>query len=162
MSEEERELLRNLDGNLEFLSKQIQAFEQPAPNPHGEATQFRRQFWCYYSGRYPEDGVPPGYGGNAFRTQVVARQLYVSMSVAQEAAYVWIKGQRGESLQEILPRILPYQDALRRECQVKIEANPNYAALSTHAIDTHDTENWRDIAQWLHETVAAHRALEVI
>ena len=168
MDEQDRQLLQNINGNLDFLGKQLvrigrhleQYFpEQPSNNEDQpsidttEPTQFRRQFWSYYAGRYPDDGVTPAYGASSFWTRVESADLSIAMSLAQKAVYVWVRGRSGEDTAEVLPRVQRYEHSLPAEI-----GTGDFLALSTHSIeDTRDTANWDDMARWLHKTLEEYK-----
>ncbi len=168
MDEQDRQLLQNINGNLDFLGKQLarigrhleQYFpQQPSDNEDRPATdatepiQFRRQFWSYYAGRYPDDGVNPGYGGGSFWTWVESAELNIAASLSQGAVWVWVRGRRRESTADVLPRVQSYGHTL----PVEIGTGP-YLAVSRHPVeDTRDTSNWDEMAQWIHETIESYK-----
>ena len=166
MDEQDRQLLQSINTNLDFLGKQLARIrryleksspEQPSDNedqpPIDESTQFRRQFWSYYAGRYPDDGVTPAYGASSFWAWVESAELYISMSLAQEGVYIWVRGRHGEDTADVLPRVQSYEHSL----PVEIGQEP-YFALNRHSIeDTRDTTNWDEMAQRLHEMLQAYR-----
>ena len=167
MDEQVKQLLQNINGNLDFLGKQLarigrhleQYFpEQPSDNEDQpsigttEPTQFRRQFWSYYAGRYPDDGVSPRYGASSFWTWVESAELSIAMSLAQGAVYVWVRGRSGEDTAEVLPRVQRYEYVLPIEI-----GTGDYHALSTYSVETRDTANWDDMARWLHKTLEEYK-----
>ena len=121
-----------------------------------ERTQFRREFWSEYATRYPNDGVPIGYGASSFWVRIEAVELDLSMSLAQNAVYVWVRGRTGESDEVVRERIQLWEQSLRDELEVEIGEGPYYAQ-SKNPTATRNRENWPAMADWLHNKITDYR-----
>ena len=126
-----------------------------------EAIQFRRDFWTRYAELYPDDGISPGWGRAYAWIPVGSTGLNVSLDVYHWGAGLWLRGRRGESLAESKSRIHIYKEsfwkALNDAFDGRLQDKPatEWEDLeggfdARRDFDVSDTENWSDMAAWLH------------
>ena len=79
-------------------------------SPHtGELSEtgaFRREFWTYYSERYPED-VPQAYATSNVWVYVPAADFNISLMLARRRVGLFLRGSQGESAESVYERALP-------------------------------------------------------
>ena len=71
-----------------------------------ETGAFRREFWTYYSERYPED-VPQAYATSNVWVYVPEADFNISLMLARRRVGLFLRGSQGESAESVYERALP-------------------------------------------------------
>ena len=130
--------------------------------PRSELTKFRREFWSSYVGKYPNDGVPADNGASWAWVPVKAVELNIALYLTQHSVGVCVRGDRGESPDEVYQRFRPWEAKLRDQLQAK----DHYAdegrykgryAYSWYSCETNERDNWPAMAEWLHTRITEYR-----
>ena len=127
--------------------------------PRSEWTAFYRDFWAYYAKQYPDYGIRAVYGVSSLWVRIEAAKLILSAYLARNNVGVCVRGGRGEAAEAVLQRLQPYERSLRDQLGVEIgdtTAAGNYAS-SFYSCNTRESDNWPDMAEWLHTTITNYR-----
>lgn len=90
---------------------------------------------------------------------VLSVELYLSFYVAQGAVGIWVRGKRGEPVEEVRERIEARGQALRDGLGVEIGDATSWGsyARSSCAFATNERGNWAAMADWLHDKSVEYR-----
>lgn len=127
----------------------------PQPSPPGTAkdhTQLTakqrhsiryRQFWTHYAQRYPDDGVKAGHGTANAWIRRGSHNPTISLAFSRGAVGIFLTKWQ---------RVPEGPSAWVAERQAIIDDVLGTGALERwQSFDTHDTENWDAMCDWLHE-----------
>ena len=114
-----------------------------------ETGKFRREFWTYYSERYPAD-VPQAYATSNVWVYAPEADFNISLMLARRRVGLFLRGNQGESAESVYERALPYEAGFRSHFDWP-EDEPIWNCFETLNIDTHDRGNWPQMVDWLHQ-----------
>ena len=124
-----------------------------------DSGRFRRDFWSTYAGRYPDDGVRAGATSNQW-VYVEEADLNISLALVSNKVGLFLRGNRGESVDVVRERISAYEATFRRQFPHWPEDEPIYSCAEwSVATKTHDRSNWPQMADWLHEHLEIYRGI---
>ena len=125
----------------------------------GEHTQPRREFWAHYAERYPHEGIPAGHMWSSSWVWIESAKLYLARYVAQETVGVYVRGQWDESLDEVRERIQRWEQSLRDKMSLEIGEANSWRGFANRdlRINSRNPDNWPEMAEWLHKTLADYR-----
>ena len=133
---------------------------QLSQESESELSQFRREFWEYYAGRFPND-FPwrPGYRGSNVWHRVDSVDLRISQFLApsSQRVGVYVTGQVGVTPEDFQNRVKPFVARLQEE--LGAELGKNHVIGSDLRVDPMDREKWDTIAEWLHDTMVSFRKI---
>ena len=112
-----------------------------------ELGRFRRDFWAHVATLYSEE-VRPGFAGSNVTHHVKEADLLISQYVARDRVGVFLRGNNGESNDDVKSRIDPHLEPLRQA----LDGEPiNEWGWSFWVVDTQNRDNWDTMAKWLHQ-----------
>ena len=127
-----------------------------------DSIQLRRDFWTRYAELYPDDGVPAGWGRSFVWVPADSADLNVSLYLVHDGVALGLKGRKGESSEEAVPRLIKFRDSFHREVADAFEERSGITTPATkwkdaesgfdamREFDADDPENWQYMAEWLH------------
>ena len=136
---------------------------------------FRRDFWAHLAERRPDaPGLRPGYAGSNVYHQTNELNVRVSQFIARDGAGMFVATGAGES-EDGLPTLMkPYLDPLRealeraserdglgevRDHTFRDDVVADYPCSIRLYADTHDRDNWDQVADWLDDRRRAYEAV---
>ena len=119
-----------------------------------EIVQIWRDFWRSYAQRYPNDQVPDGRAVGFFPHPAANNQITIVqfLSVAQGEVGIYFGWPRGVTGEQGRQQVQPYRDAVKAKLDGISEDGS-----SSQKFDFSDRSNWPDMADWLHNQLAAYR-----
>lgn len=124
-----------------------------------ERRQFRREFWGFYAGRYPDDRVSVGATSNQW-VYVEEADLNISLALVRNKVGLFLRGNRGENTEMSRERILAYEEAFRNQFPHWPADEPIYDCAEWSALtNSHERSNWPQMADWLHEHLEIYRGI---
>ncbi len=132
-----------------------------------ELAQFRRNFWAFYSERFPgEVELSPGYRAVYLSHGVEGSGIRISQYLYPSKRHVgmYIVGPRGESDDAVVRQLEPFESRFKEEFGVPefratLDAGSNHFAGIQMQEDPLDRDNWPAIADWFHDRLAAYRRI---
>ena len=132
--------------------RQLQTIARDTQNL-SELGQFRLDFWTHYVNRFPEEAKHEKVKGVSSRWRVVKEcGLVISIYLAQKSVGIFIRGNSGESPQEVYEKLEPHLDYLTQT----LGADPGkpdgkYSFGKYLKINTADKNNWDKMSDWLYQ-----------
>ena len=131
---------------------------QLSQESESELSQFRREFWEYYAGKFPND-FPwrPGYRGSNVWHRVDSVDLRISQFLApsSQRVGVYVTGQVGVTPEDFQNRVKPF--VARLQSELGAELGRNHVIGSDLRVDPMDRKEWESIAKWLHDTMVSFK-----
>ena len=90
---------------------------------------------------------------------IESAKLYLARYVAQETVGVYVRGQWDESLDEVRERIQRWEQSLRDKMSLEIGEANSWRGFANRdlRINSRNPDNWPEMAEWLHKTLADYR-----
>ena len=145
---------------IELPSNWEQRIEQlKGSSTLSESGQFRREFWKFYAGSYPDDRVSVGATSNQW-VHVEEAALNISLALVRDKVGLFLRGNRGENAEAWRERILAYENDFRRRFAHWPVDVPIYdCAEWSPRTNTHDRSNWPQMSDWLHEHLEIYQGI---
>ena len=112
-----------------------------------ERGRFRRDFWAHVVTLYPDE-VRPGFAGSNVTHHVKEADLRISQHISRDQVGVFLRGNNGESNDDVTSRIAPYLEPLRKALGGE---QINQWGWSFWRVETADRANWDSMAKWLYQ-----------
>ncbi len=118
-----------------------------------ERGRFRKEFWEYYSQRYPGDGVPPGRAAVFVQHKTGNPELRINQFLAQDRVGLSVYGRRGVSIEETAEELERYTQVLLDRFDIELGelTTGGLYSLGFLKVDTQNRDNWPQATEWLHE-----------
>ena len=133
--------------------RQVRALTQEASGGLSGIGQIRRDFWRSYAQRHPNDGVRDGHAaGNVWHPAANNQITIVQyLALSQHGVGIYISWPRGLTDEQGIQQAQPYRDAVAAALGVREDGS------SVRRFPSSDQSNWPDMADWLHNQLAAYR-----
>ena len=167
IAQEHRAEIRDVRAMIQEKANQ-QSFQaaKRTRTPKSAVGQFRREFWGYYSERYPLDGVARGFAGINPDYRVEDTGLKIRRFVARWGVGLWIETTSSDKDPHTLLEFLePHMPNLSASLDSEYGAGINFitglrnpvGCFDQLHIDTHDRQTWPQAADWLHNQLKTYR-----
>lgn len=121
-----------------------------------EISKFRRDFWTQLTARRPDSPrLSPGYMGSNVWHWIEEAQLHIVQYLAQNSVGVYLLGRWGETKASIWTQVEPHVEDLEEALRAAapradyIRDSGNHWCVTSITIDSRDTGNWDQMADWL-------------
>ena len=117
----------------------------------------RREFWELVGERCAVD-VPPGHAAGNLWWHFPRTRLWVSCCLLEGEVATFLRGYRGETKQDVRPRIKPHDAALKQALSrfgARLEGEW-YWWVAAHQIASYDRDNWPQMADWIGALLQAY------
>ncbi len=117
----------------------------------------RREFWELVGVRCALD-VPPGHAAGNLWWHFPQTRLWVSCCLLEGEVATFLRGYRGETKQDVRPRIMPHDAALKQALSrfgARLEGEW-YWWVVVQQINSYDRANWPKMADWICELLRAY------
>ena len=115
-----------------------------------ETGKFRREFWTYYSERYPAD-VPQAYATSNVWVYAPEADFNISLMLARRRGGIgFCAAARGRARNPSTNELFPMRRVFAAT-STGPEDEPIWNCFETLNIDTHDRGNWPQMVDWLHQ-----------
>ena len=129
--------------------------------------RFRQDFWTHLAERQPDaPRLRPGYAGSNVYHEINELDVRVGQYIAKDHAGLFVVAGAGESDEDLSTRLKPYLSPLREALEQSLTKD-GHEDVGTDSfrddvvrrhmcwiglyIDTHDRNNWDQVADWLHD-----------
>ena len=120
--------------------------------------QLRREFWEFYVDRHPGDIARASAASNQW-VYIEEAGLNISLALVQDKVGLFVRGFRGEDLEEARERITVYEAAFRDQFPNWPTDEPIYDCAEWMNSNSRDPEDWPRMADWLHDHLNIYRAI---
>ena len=131
--------------------RQVRALTQETGRGLSEIGQFRQDFWRSYVQRHPNDGVRDGHAGSNVWHPAANNQTTIVQFLAQHGVGIYVSGPGGYADEQGLQQAQTHRDAVAAALDVREDG------ASFQQFRSSDRSNWPDMADWLHDQLAAYR-----
>lgn len=115
-----------------------------------EARVVRRDLWAHCAARWPNPlGINKGFAGSRVRRWMEIADLRLTLYLRKDRVRIYVTGNRGEADKDVFGRIGKYRCKLLKALEGSSFLHGENPRCTTELeIDTHDRNNWDEIAEW--------------
>ncbi len=115
-----------------------------------EARVVRRDLWAHCAARWPNPlGISKGYAESRVRRWMEIADLRLTLYLRKDRVRIYVTGNRGEAEKDVFRRIDKYRCKLLSALEgSSFLRGENPRCTTELEIDTHDRNNWDQIADW--------------
>ena len=128
------------------------------PETLSNLARFRRDFWVFYSKRFPSEfELRPGYHSSNLYHKVEEVGVQISQYLAPSSNQVGVYLSAREPTEVVRQRLQPYESRFREEFGVTLDRGSHHFGGEVLSINPLNPDNWPTVADWFHKMLVAYR-----
>jgi hypothetical protein len=137
------------------------SLSRQAENAQSAAATERVKFWQLYLDRHPEaarQGISATGSSNKL-LEVLPGRLFLGRYVASESSGVYLRGPRGEDVEEVGRLLAPHRHAIETRLGTDFNDGDSWYAVSKTPHPLGDPDGWPAAVDFLHQQTQRYLAL---